>query len=214
MIDVWAVWPTVSPERSRPMVDLWHSRGYKVAVLINLPHGHESLPEAERVIVQPQWSGFPAAANALCRESPGPVVVVVGDDVSPDPDQTAQEIGDWFQNRFPNWNGVMQPTGDRFACTDKCAVSPWIGRGFIELAYGGRGPYWSGYYHYFCDEELQGYAVRCGAFAQREDVTQYHNHWQRQVRPMRPEHLKEAERRWQKDKDLFEERKRRNWPWD
>ena len=211
--EVWAVWPTIALKQTRAMINCWHDRGYKVAVLLNTPHTHDDLPNAERVIVQTYWQGFPTAANILCKETPGDVVVVVGDDVYPDPDKTAKEIGEQFRETFPDLFGVMQPIGDKFAHTDQCAVSPWIGRGFIEKAYGGKGPYWGEYFHYFSDQELQEYASQLNAFQQREDVTQYHDHWQRKDNPRRPAHLFVAKRKWRDDKKLFETRKKKGFPY-
>lgn len=212
MNDVWVVWPTVSPERSRPMIDRWHDQGYRVGILVNRPHCIGDVPKADMVIQQHAWLGFPTAANILCAEVPGNVVVVVGDDIHPDPGSTAQEIGRQFEEQFPDLMGVMQPTGDLFGCVDRCCVSPWIGREFIHKAYGGKGPFWMGYFHYFCDQELQEYAIKLGCFQQRPDLSQYHDHWQRAPKPKRPKHLRKAKTRWQEDRDLFRERQRKGFP--
>jgi len=209
--DIWAVWPTVSPERSRPMIQKWHEMGYKVAVLVNPPHVHTDLPEADRVIVQDRWQGFPVAVNALCAEAPGNVVVVVGDDVYPDSTSTAQEIGQAFILRFPDLFGVMQPTGDQYGMWDKCAISPWIGRRFITDAYGGGGPYWPGYFHYWSDHELQIVAEKMGVFQRRPDITQYHDHWQRK-HETRPSHLVPARKHHEQDKTLFHTRQSAGFP--
>ena len=210
--EVWAVWPTISVERSLPIIDRWHERGYKVALLVNPPLDNTMFRGAEMVIVQEEWLGFPMAANILCAEALGDIVVVAGDDLYPDENQTAQEIGEAFRGVFPDLMGVMQPTGDQYGCYDKCAVSPWIGRKFINAAYGGIGPYWPGYFHYFCDEELQEYAIKLGCFQQRSDILQYHDHWQRKEGVTRPKHLFRAKREWRKDKRTFENRKQKGFP--
>ncbi len=210
--EVWVVWPTVSPARSLPMIDVWHSMGYRVGILVNPPHSHADLPTAERVIEQDQWLGFPIAADILCAEMPGDVVAVVGDDVYPDRASPAARIKSQFLERFPSTMGVMQPTGDHFGTIDRCAVSPWIGRRFINEAYYGKGPYWTGYFHYFCDEELQAYATKLECFQQRPDLSQYHDHWQRSETPKRPRHLRRAKRQWRQDRALFLERKKAGWP--
>ena len=210
--EIWSVWPTVSPDRSAPMIARWHERGYKVGVLVNPPHAHTDLPDADRVIVQDKWISFPCAVNILCAEVSGDVVAIVGDDVYPDEHHTAQEIGEQFRERFPDLMGVMQPTGDHYACDYRCCVSPWVGRKFINEAYGGHGPYWMGYYHYFSDEELQLYATQLGCFQQREDLTQFHDHWQRQEQPKRPRHLRRAKMQHAKDKDIFRKRKAAGFP--
>ena len=212
MINIWAVWPTVSVKRSRSLIGKWQDMGYDVAVLVNPPLQHTDFLEADWVIVQQEWKGFPTAANILCREVPGDVVVVVGDDVYPEPKKTTQEIGQDFLQRFPDLLGVMQPTGDIYGCINQCAVSPWIGRKFIQEAYGGKGPYWEEYFHYFSDQELQKYAIKMKAFQQRPDLSQYHDHWGRQIDVKRPKHLHKAKQMWQKDKTLFEHRKAAGFP--
>jgi len=210
--EVWAVWPTVHLDETRKMIDVWHSFGYKVAVLVNPPFTNEDFIDANMVIVQDEWWGFPVAANVLCKCVPGNIVVVAGDDLYPDPNNTAEEIGSYFLKRFPNTCGVMQPTGDKFGWTHKCAVSPWLGRTFIEGAYEGNGPYREEYFHYFSDQELQEYATQNNMFIQREDLIQFHDHWQREEKPQRPEHLKKAGTLHSKDKKIFEERKLKGWP--
>jgi len=209
--EIWSVWPTVSPDRSAPMIARWHERGYKVAVLVNPPHAHTDLPEADRVIVQQEWLGFPVAVNILCREVPGDVVAVVGDDIRPDENHTAQEIRDLFLARFPDTFGVMQPSGDVFGLSDKCAVSPWIGRLFIQHAYAGQGPFHEGYFHYWSDHELQVVAEKLGCFKQRPDLTQFHDHWQRR-KERRPQHLHKARDNHEKDKRLFHARQAQGFP--
>ena len=213
-MNIWAVWPTVHVDQSNKMIEEWKGQGYKVGILVNPPYQERSFPNADKVIVQEQWQGFPTAVNLLCRSIPGDIMVVVGDDVYPDPDHSAQEIGERFKESFPDLQGVMQPTGDHFAHTHLCAVSPWIGRGFITSAYGGKGPFWEEYFHYFSDEELQQYALSQSVFLQYPDIIQYHDHWQRKDRPTRPIHLMKAKDLWKKDRDLFHKRKARGFPWD
>ncbi len=211
-MDIWVVWPTVHLDQSNKMIPIWKSFGYKVAILANPPFTHGHFPEADRVIVQKKWLGFPVAANILCKEVPGNIVVVAGDDLYPDPESNAEEIGTHFLKRFPDTFGLVQPTGDKFGCWDKCAVSPWIGRAFIEKAYGGNGPYREEYFHYFSDQELQEYAIKMNVFEQFKYVTQFHDHWQRQEKPSRPGHLIQAGAKWRKDKQIFEQRKKEGFP--
>lgn len=213
MNEVWVVWPAARPEKSKLIIDAWHDQGYKVAVLVNPPHGgHSDLSTADRVIVQDIWKGFATAANILCHEVLSNVVVVAGDDMYPDQSNRAQTIADAFEKHFNGFFGVMQPTGDRYGCIDKCAVAPWIGRAFIDIAYGGKGPYWEDYFHYFADEELQTAAEQCNAFWQRRDLSQYHDHWQRKKGTMRPEYLIDALSKHPADAKLFQLRKAAKFP--
>jgi hypothetical protein len=193
------------------MVKEWKLLGYQTAVLVNDPLGVDCGIGADRILVQSKWKGFPVAANLLCHHLPADIVVVVGDDIYPDTSTDAYSIGDTFLKRFPDLFGVMQPTGDDFASTSLCAVSPWIGRAFIKKAYGGTGPYCEEYFHYFSDEELQKVASTMGVFQQRPDLAQFHDHWQRRGE-QRPPHLSQAFKMWRRDKIIFTHRKRDGFP--
>lgn len=210
-LSIWAAWPTVHVEQSKKMVAKWKALGYKTAVLVNPPLGFDCGIGADRILVQSKWCGFPAAANQLCHNLPADIVVLVGDDVYPDTTRNAQHIGKEFVKRFPDLFGVMQPTGDDFASTSICAVSPWIGRAFIEKAYGGKGPFCEEYFHYYSDHELQIVASRMKAFEQRPDLVQFHDHWQRRGE-QRPPHLKPALKMWHKDKGTFTRRESNGFP--
>ena len=207
--EIWAIWPSANPELADAAAKLWKEAGYKTAVLID--KGVEAPQEPHRTIIGGEWKGFPDAINRLCREVPGEVVVCIGDDIHPPQEETPAVIYDKFRERFPDWFGVMQPTGDRFGSIDLCCPCPWVGRRFIEEAYKGKGPYWPGYFHYFSDQEIQDAAILLGAFQQRSDLTQYHDHWQRD-RGKRPVHLGEALKHHRKDKVLYAIRKRANFP--
>ena len=211
MNEVWVVWPGAIPKKSIPLIDAWHDQGYKVAVLVNPPHTHNDLSTADRVIVQKEWKGFATAVNILCHNVPGDIVVVAGDDMYPDQDKTAQEIATEFQDRFPDLFGVMQPIGDKYGSIESCAVSPWIGRAFITKVYGGNGPYWEEYVHYYTDEELQAVATQLGVFQQRPDLSHYHDHWSRR-KDKRPEYLMKALYAHANDGALFRKRKRAGFP--
>ncbi|RLF30316.1 MAG: hypothetical protein DRN14_00235 [Thermoplasmata archaeon] len=207
--DVWAIWPSAHPKLANETAKRWKAAGYKTAVLLDNVGDRPS--ECNAVCVAREWKGFPNAINVLTRMVKADMVVCIGDDLFPAREADCQTIARQFAERFPDLFGVMQPTGDRFGSIDECAPSPWIGRGFIDEAYGGNGPYYDQYFHYFCDAELQEVAVLLDAFQQRRDLSQYHDHWQRDGGE-RPPHLMRALKEWKKDRALYEGRKRHNFP--
>lgn len=209
-LNVWAVWPTVNIERTQKMIPIWRVKGYKVAVLLDF-NRYVKL-DCDMLLVQERWQGFPVAANLLCHSVPGDIVVVIGDDVYPDLKLTAQDIAKDFIKKFPSTFGVMQPIGDDFGSTKICAVSPWVGRKFIEEMYGGYGPFCTDYFHYYTDHELQIIATKYNAFYQRSDVTQFHDHWQRKENPERPQYLLKAGELWHRDEIIFKQRKAAGFP--
>lgn len=207
--NVWAVWPTANPPHATATIKLWQAAGYKTAIWVD-PGAPR--PEGMNVIMRDKWLGFPHAINRLCHYVPGDVVVCAGDDIHPTEGEAMEVIREEFLDTFPDSFGVMQPTGDRFGSIDDCCPSPWVGRAFIEQAYEGKGPYNEDYFHYFCDQEIQEVAVKLGAFQQREDLSQYHDHWQREEGDKRPPHLMKALEGWKRDRNIFKIRQAEGFP--
>lgn len=178
-LEVWYAIPSANPEKCRRTLPVWRDMGYKVAVLQNWRKG--DIP-ADLVVWSDHYPGWPGSINQLCREAvpkSAHVVVSGGDDMLPDPNLTAQEIAEQFFDRFPNGFGVMQPTGDEFMSCQHYCGSPWLGRGWIERANGGRGPMWPDYTHNWADNELHWVAKGLGALWQRDDLTHKHEHFTR-----------------------------------
>jgi len=174
----WVVWPTAAPAIAAKTCKRWQDRGYHVCLLAEEPGSLEATG-ADKTVYQDKWEGFGKAVNRLCREVPGPVVVVAGDDVFPHPQCSGSEIADRFLRAFPDTFGVMQPTGDPYGGYMSACISPWIGRAFIERSYGGKGPYCEEYHHCYSDKELQDVAAATGCFKQDPALVQKHEHWGR-----------------------------------
>ena len=147
-------------------------------------------------------------------------IVTGGDDVLPDPNHTAQEIGLQCLEHFGGTFGVMQPTGDRWgedgtglAASDRLCYSPFMGREFCRRMYGGSGPLFSGYVHMFVDEELQEVALKLDCLWQRRDLIHKHEHWARDGGEM-PRFLYRANTRehWDQFQSLFQRRKASGFP--
>ncbi len=205
-MSVWYCLPSARPaEQVRARMAKWTERGYKIAMVRDeLPLDFQVLGENMLIVAREYWGRFPGYAVAMNelviqvfqRDHACDWVVVGADDIDPDPNFTADEIAAQCSTYFALYGdhmkptnqrhsfGVMQPTGDRWgdkdgAYIDRVAGSPWIGRRFVELMYGGRGPYWPEYTHMGVDEELQHVALAYGAFWQRPDLIHYHDHWGR-----------------------------------
>jgi len=192
----------------------WRERGYRCAARVDTPADFCRLREegVDLIKYAGQWEGYASAVNDLCRSLDRPHIIVTGGhDHSPDPNHTADEIGHQFRERFPDLCGVMQPTGDGFPGNGHAATSPWIGRGFIERFYGGKGPFWPGYFHFNCDCELREVAMAAGCYQERPDLSHHHAHWTRTT-GTRPDHLMRAADAAAKDKALCDERRAAGWP--
>lgn len=182
------------------------------------------------------YEGYAKAANGLVADvmkfdSAAQWFVTGGDDTDPDPNNSAEFIAAQCHMEFFHRSsglhetfGVMQPTGDRYAggSIDRIAGSPWIGREFVERAYGGNGPYWPEYKHMFVDEEIREVAMMLGVYWMRRDLTHFHRHVFREsdaidssavLKPL-PEFLKEpnSPAHWNKFKALYERRKSAGFP--
>lgn len=176
---VWYAIPSASVDRCRQTLPAWREMGYRVAVLQNRQRGE--IP-ADLVVWSDTYPGWAASVNLLCSQVVplnAPIIVTGGDDMLPDPNKPAAEIAEEFLERFPHTFGVMQPTGDDFMnCAEYCG-SPWLGRAWIQRAYRGNAPMWSGYRHNWADHELKVIADAYAALWQRPDLTQQHLHFSR-----------------------------------
>lgn len=177
--EVWFAIPSANPQNCRKTLPLWRERGYRIAVLQNFELG--DIP-ADIVRWSDTYPGWPESVNMLCREvvpSSCDLIVSGGDDMLPDPNQTAQELADQFFARFSDGFGVMQPHGDEFMCAKRYCGSPFIGRAWFANMYGGRGPMYGGYHHNFADNELYWVAKGLGALWERPDLSHFHDHFTR-----------------------------------
>lgn len=203
--------PSANPAMARKHLPKWVSAGYRVIMLQD--RVRFDVAGCEVVHVE-EYLGYALSVNKLYREVPGvsgaEVVVLIGDDMDPDPILSPGDLRRQFLERFPDTFGVMQPIGDDLSGVDRICGSPWVGRSFASRINGGRGPLWSGYYHFFADEELFDVSTMLKRLWQRRDVSHYHDHWSRNRE--RPPHLAEAQARWDSDKSLHARRKAEGFP--
>lgn len=191
--EVWFAIPSANPELCRQTLPRWRDMGYKIAVLQN--HRRGDIP-ADIVRWSDHYPGWAASINLLCREvvpASADIVVSGGDDMLPDPNFTAQELAEEFYDRFPDGFGVMQPHGDDWGKTQHYCGSPWLGRGWIECANGGRGPMNPEYHHNWADCELYWVAKCLGVLWSRPELTQRHEHFLRNGAP-KPAYWESVER--------------------
>ena len=221
-MNVWYAIPTTNPPHAREHLDRWRARGYRLALLVDGEAETTGL-RADLIFRRSDWPGYPSACNWLYAQLSAldptwRVIVGGGDDMDPDPTWRAKDLAGQFLEHFPDTLGVMQPTGDDWM-PDRSGVpaaaricgSPWLGRRFCQSAYGGRGPLWGEYHHFFYDEELKVVTESAGVLWQRSDLSQRHDHWTRRRVP-RPEYLQHAQSHWSEDKALFERRRAAGWP--
>lgn len=236
-----AVWLCIPSARADGgTIRLWKERGYRVAVQRD-PGAPQLSEDCFDVVLEHEWDGYPKAVNRLCKyvlqEWTGTLVCVTGgDDIEPDPTYSPREIQQMFLGHLTcdfingmesinppeifNTYGVMQPTGDPWSDSqgriiERIAGSPWMGRDWILKSYGGNGPIFEGFYHFYEDEALQEAAKMQGVFWQRPDIVQKHNHWTRDrnvtgADRLRPVFLNKAQAMWEADKQVFLECKARN----
>lgn len=268
MSNVWYAIPSARPDGGT--IPQWVDMGYKIAVYLDkcppigtvcrgertvssgpcsvtirdfrsIPYDHLNYP------LDGKYPGYAKAVNNLVREilmtdPQAEWIVTGGDDVSPDPNHTPEEIArqcSWYfslegykegEPHIPAATfGVMQPTGDRWgenepwaraqypdapAYIDRICGSPWMGREFCRRMYGGKGPLFEGYRHMRVDEELQEVAKKLGVLWQRRDLIQYHAHAQREEGGEIPAFLREVygPAHWEESTKMFESRKAAGFP--
>lgn len=202
--------PSYTVERGADATAKWRAQGYHVSVLVD--SGREA-PDADLVVHAKTYPGYWASVNYLARTAvlthAVDLVVLIGDDMDPDPSKRASEIGAEYFARFPDGFGVMQPIGDKpFSPNcDLICGSPWLGFGWVLRAYRGAGPTWSEYNQFFGDEELQHLAKKLGVLWQRADLTQHHRHWMIEGGPAKTDYQKANDRHWKHDEDIYRKRR-------
>ena len=218
---VWYLFPGASRPAAEESARVWKAAGYRVAVAID--RGARA-PEGPELVIEVDYQGYYAAVRDLVRavrgllgRTPG-LVVCGGDDINPAA-VPPWEIGAQLEERWPDGFFVMQPIGDLnrngkpFGGTGSAAVSPWVGRGWLERAYGGNGPHWCGYHHLHGDEELREVALRAGVYWDRWDLCQFHAHWTRGYRDnLRPERRRKIIERWPEDRAQYQARRAAGFP--
>ena len=213
MQEIWYAIPSACDDLCASAFAAWRDMGYSTAVLIDGPL--RKIRNADLTVHVEKYAGYGASVNTLCaRIGDADFVVTGGHDVLPDPKRRAREIADECLEHFHGTLGIMQPTGDDFgALADKsAAVSPWIGREFRQRAYGGKGPYWEAYHHFYDDSELSAVATLLNCMWWRDDVNQLHEHWTRRQNAVRPEHLEKVQNLPFVNKPLFEQRRAAGFP--
>jgi hypothetical protein len=185
--EVWLAIPSANPDLCRKTLPVWREMGYRIAVLQN--HEQGSIP-ADITVWRDEYPGWAESINILTREvvpKTASIVVSGGDDMLPEARVPAHSIARQFHERFPDGFGVMQPQGDTYMDAEHSCGSPWLGRGWIDRMYNGKGPMFGGYRHNWADLELFWLAKGLGALWQRPDLAQHHEHFWRTGEP-KPEY--------------------------
>jgi hypothetical protein len=211
---VWYAIPSKRhPAEAEEVLFRWEEKGYRTAVFRDA--GDAAL-DVDHCMMG-RYRGYADAVNQLCeaiiRNDPqAQWIVTGGDDVLPDPNRTAEEIGRQCSEHFGGTFGVMQPTGDGHGIENICG-SPWMGREWCQRINGGKGPLWHEYTHNFVDEELQNVALKLGAFWQRPDLIHKHNNWM-WTTGVKPKFLEAAysQEHWNKYQTLFQKRRSHRFP--
>jgi hypothetical protein len=211
--------PSAAPvDQAKRCLESWKDRGYRVAIF---REKDDLLIDHVDLYVNGVYRGYAHSVNVLAKSIfdnfPGcQIIVTGGDDSYPDPHKRADEIAEEFIDHFRGTLGVMQGIGDDWCgsyigkarSNEVSAQSPWLGRDWCLRAYYGKGPYWSGYYHFWGDTELQDVAIKSKVFWQRKDLADYHDNWKRNRKELgRPDYLIKAAQMNKKDKELYQTRK-------
>jgi hypothetical protein len=205
-MNVWVIFPSANHDKAEEAQRRWKAQGYNVATLFD---GSDP------------YRGYWHSINRLVKDvgNKADIFVAAADDIDPDMSATAEEIGDDFLLRFPGGFGVMQPCGDpqgeimdgKHAAARICG-SPWFGRGWVERAYGGRGPMPTEYFHFYGDEELKNVAEKLGVLWMRPDLTQFHRHWSWGHSKQADYQKRNSAGHWTKDRMTFMQRQAQGFP--
>lgn len=223
--DVWLLLPVARPKTALQRLERWADMGFKIAVYMDAEHGEHSCVSAAFTGL---YAGYYQAVHVLKTKLysylqtrcwlPPAAIVYAGDDMEPDPHKGAQVQLQEYMSRYPNLDGIMQATGDRWnidvtgrSASERICGSPMVGAGwYSRICWGGDSmPYTAFptcYYHFFGDEELHDVASNYGLLYQNQTITHKHNHWSRYV-GKREQHHERAQQHWAKDQQTYQQRR-------
>ena len=208
-LNVYVLIPTaLKSHHIEPIFAQWKAKGYKLGLFVDPGSDHPC-----DLLIRAAYPGVWNAWNALARAAVAcgaDVCVLVGDDMEPDPNHTAQEIGQAYLNRFPLGDGILQPCGDLQGTDDsgrpaaaRICGSPIMGREWIKRAYQGNGPVDGRYNAFYADESLKHVAEKLGKLWMEPTLSHRHLHWSWHHLPRQAYHERN-QKRWLEDKKLFE----------
>lgn len=214
-MSVWYICPSARPpEDADKCLAKWRDKGYKLAVFRDAG----AQPVIADLLLHGQYLGYARAVNMLIarvmQADPDAAWMIAGnDDQYPDPQADPAVIAAECMAHFGGTFGVMQPAGDKYGAikSGSSIVSPWMGRDWCRRLNEGRGPLWEEYFHFFEDAEHKEVAVKLGRLLLREDLSHYHDHWERFGREL-PPHLVKAKAAWQNSRNIFRRRKSQGFP--
>lgn len=216
----YVCFPSAKIERGIECVNAWVARGYIPIVMLDKIPADDEWPKFDGGILmtspETPFPGYYKVINNICCmafQHGADLVTCIGDDMSPDPNKSAQEIADEYFIRFPDGFGVMQACGDPQGrdvfgtpAAARICGSPTFDRKWFRRAYGGRGPFCTDYRSFYSDEDLWNVAGLCGNLYLNPRLTIFHNHWS--FGGMKRETYHErAELNWSHDKMIFAHRR-------
>ena len=222
---VYVVFPTANYPRATATLEKWRDMGYHCAVHVDEPYG--LLREVDINInglvmsySQP-YEGYWASCNKVVSflmdaMDDNLIVVLAADDMDPDPNKTAREIGREYFERFPDGEGLMQPTGDKQGeiingkwASQRICGSPWFGRGWYDAGRFNGKPTPENFFHFYGDQLLYDVAKAEGLLWQRQDLKQMHHHWSFERGVEREAYQeKNSREHWKKDQQEYEKAQR------
>jgi len=217
-LNCWVVFPSAITTRANAAVDAWAAQGYHTLVYQDMG----AQPCVADVVRFGNFPGYYKIINhlvedALCEGAD--VITCAGDDMLPDPQATAQDIGQYYLKVFPRGEGVLQACGDRqgmdsrgVPAAERICGSPTFGREWIFRSYEGRGPLWSGYHSFYADEDLKEVAEKLGLLCMARQFTFLHKHWSWGHMSRQSYQQRNSDSYWDKDAALFSSRKASGFP--
>lgn len=166
-MNVWFATASRDREATSECLAMWRMHGYRTAALFT--YGMETVTDADLIFFTGEYASTYAALNVAARllvENHDAHIVIAGQPTSR-PDVTVDPVV-VAANAFNRYSD---------GCFVVRAASPgplWLGRGWIEQAYKGTGPFWTGYKNAWAETETTMVAARLDRMIDRPDIRQTH----------------------------------------
>lgn len=166
-MNVWVAIASQDREAASECLAAWRERGYKTAVLFS--YGMETITEADLIFYvgdyDSDYAALSLAARLLVDQHAADIVVAGRTTSRPDESANPAVVAANAFNRFPDGCFVIRTA----------APGPlWLGRGWVEQAYKGTGPFWIQYKHAWAETETAIIAARLDRMVDRPDIRQTH----------------------------------------
>lgn len=171
-LDAWLCIPTVDGRGSH---FAWKDLGFKVlAMAPQEPMKVDDFIQCEHADYKGHpWGIYTTMKRAF--DNGADICIIGSDDVWPTTDR--ETYLSHYLHRFPEYDGIMEPSGGKSEGERNLVIVGFVGREFFRRYNGGMGVYDLSYNHFYSDQELAIVSNKLGKLYKNDYIKFDHRHW-------------------------------------